>query len=132
MSFLLNRDMVVAYLRNVAPVVGRVAQHRGSLFLSAVTLMGLELWLLQVSTPVRHAVRFQAMLQLFSVASIDEPVAHRAASIGSKLRAQGRRLTTVELLVAGTAIERGWSLVTRSGSPLAGLPGLTVVDWSAP
>ena len=131
MSFLLNQDTVVAYLRNVRRVVRRFAQHQGSLFLSAVTLMGLELWLLRVNTPVRHAIRFRSILQLFTAANIDEPIAHRAASIGSKLRAQARRLTTVELLVAGTAIERGYTLVTHNGVLYANIPGLTVVDWSA-
>lgn len=132
MSFLLTRDTVAAHLRNMRRVVHRFTQHRGSVFLSAATLMDVELWLLRVNTPLRYAIRFQALVRLLTVAAIDEPIAHRAASIGNRIRAQGRRLTMLELLAAGTAVERGYTLVTRHGALYANIPGLTVVDWSAP
>lgn len=132
MSFLLNRDPCVAFLRNSPRLVNRFARRRGSLVVSAATVMSLELWLLRVNTPVNLSFGYRAMTQLVAVANIDEAIAHRAASIGSNLYAQGRRPNTVEFLVAGTAVERGLTLVTRNGTPYANIPGLTVVDWLAP
>ncbi len=132
MSFLLNRDACLAVLRGVRAVARRCTANAGVLHVSAVTIMGVELWLLQPSTPVRQAQGYQAMIQAYRVVAVDDAVAHRAAMLGHALRRQGHRLNTVNLLVAATALEHGLTLITHDGQRFAHIPGLTVVDWTAP
>jgi tRNA(fMet)-specific endonuclease VapC len=68
-------------------------------------------------------------MQQIQLAEVDEPIAHRAAVIGNSLSTQGRRMNTTDLLIAGTALVRGLTLVTPQVQDFAQVPGLTVVDW---
>ena len=132
MSFLLQRDTCTACIRKVPWVTGRVLQHQGALYVSAVTVMTLELWLTHWKTPSRYLQTYAALMQGLAVLSVDESVAHRAAGIGTRLRIQGRPLNTVDLLIAATALEHSLTLVTHVTQVYASVPGLAVVDWLVP
>jgi predicted nucleic acid-binding protein len=73
-----------------------------------------------------------AMLGQVKLLNVDEPIAHQAARIHNALRAPRRRVTTADLLIAANAMVHGLTLVTHSIQVFAGVPGLTVVDWSVP
>jgi predicted nucleic acid-binding protein len=132
MSFLLHLDACVAYLRRRRWVVHHASQHRRQLHVAAVTITELELWLVRATTPSRYLFRYQALLQDLIVLPVDDAIAHRAAAIGSRLRSQRRTVPIPALLVAGTAVVHGFTLVTRQGTTFAGIPGLSVVDWCIP
>jgi predicted nucleic acid-binding protein len=132
MSYLIDRDICMAFLRNVRRVVNRFVQHRSELHLSVMTIMSLEMWLLRVRTPVRHATGYQALLQNVTIVDVNDPIAHRAAVIGNRLQGLQPGLNTTQLVLAATALEQQLSLVTRSTARYANIAGLIVVDWMAP
>jgi tRNA(fMet)-specific endonuclease VapC len=74
---------------------------------------------------------FRSFLQDVAVVSVDDPIAHQAAMLGARLRRQGQRLNTVNLVSAATALVRGFTLVTHS-QVFAPVPGLSVPDWLVP
>jgi predicted nucleic acid-binding protein len=132
MSFLLNRDACVGFLKQSRRIVRRCTTHPSQLRVSAITMMSLEMWLLRSRSYSTHAAGFRLLLQLFQVVSVDDAVAHRAAVLGHGLRSQRRRMNTTNLLVAATALEHGLTLVTRQGGSFSAVSGLLVVDWAAP
>ena len=95
-------------------------------------VVGLELWVVRAQTPSRYMQVYIALSQQLKVVSVDEAIAHRAAGTASRLRVQGRRIDTVDLLVAATALVHGLTLVTHSPQIYAHVPGLTMADWLIP
>jgi tRNA(fMet)-specific endonuclease VapC len=132
MSFLLYHDTCAAFVRNLPAVVGRFGHHRGLLHVSAVTVTGLELWLLQRRTPLRYQQVYTAMLGAVQVLSVDEGIAHQAALVGGRFLAQGRRPNPIDLLIAATALLQNLTLVTHDLQPFVGIPGLSIEDWTVP
>jgi tRNA(fMet)-specific endonuclease VapC len=66
------------------------------------------------------------------IAEFDEADAVAAASAKAALAAQGRMIGPYDLMIAGQALARGWTLVTSNAREFARVDGLTVEDWRAP
>jgi tRNA(fMet)-specific endonuclease VapC len=132
MSFLISLDTCIAFVRAAPLVTARVIQHQGSLQTSAVTMMGVALWLLRPGVPLRHHQGYIAITQQMTVVAIDEPVAFRAARLGANLRHGRPRLSPIDLLVAATALEHGLSLVSHNLQHFSRVPSLSVIDWMVP
>lgn len=88
MSFLVHLDACIDYVRNAPLVTSRAQQNAGVTHVSAVTLMGLALWLFQPKTPFRYHQGYAAVTQQLRVLPVDEPIAFRAARLGARLRRQ--------------------------------------------
>jgi predicted nucleic acid-binding protein len=132
MSFLLDSNTCVAVVRNAPLVSGRCAQHRGSLYLSTVSVTEVTGWLLRARTPIRYGQVFLALVANLMLLDVTEPIAHRAAMIGSWLRQRNQRLGLADLLIAATALEHNLTLVTRSPRSFIAIPGLVVINWAVP
>jgi predicted nucleic acid-binding protein len=102
------------------------------LFVSAVTVLELELWLLDPNTPVRRQFAYGAMRHGLRTLPVDENVAHAAARVGARQSAGGRRMTLTDLLIAATAAVHNLTLATRGSQAFAGYPGLALADWLVP
>jgi predicted nucleic acid-binding protein len=95
-------------------------------------MFGLSQWLLRPGAPIRYHQGYVVLLQQAKVIALDEPIAFRAARIGSRLRRQSPRLGTIDLFVAATALEHHFTLVTHDISHYAQIPGLASADWTVP
>jgi predicted nucleic acid-binding protein len=132
MSFLSHLDVCAAYARKVPSVINRFVQYRGQMHISALTIMGLELWLLHKGTPVRYMQAYAAIMRQLAVLDVNEAIAHRGAVLGSQLSGQGRRMSTIDLLVAATALVHNLTRMAHNMQDFANVPGLAVVDWLVP
>jgi tRNA(fMet)-specific endonuclease VapC len=132
MSFLLPKDTFCSWLRGNRALHRWFLQNQGKLHVSVVTITEVELWLLQPNTPVRFLQTYQALWNVVTLLNVDDTIARRAASLGSTLRGQGTGLSTVNLLIAATALVHNLTLVIHSPAFSAPVPGLTVVDWMIP
>ncbi len=133
MSFLLEMNTCRAFLKGNRLAHSRFLQYQGRLFVSAVTILEMELWLLHRNTPSRHQFVYGAMRNDLQVLVVDDGVAHVAARTGARQAAGGKRMSLTDLLVTATAVVHGLTLVTHGPQTLfAQVPGLVVVDWLAP
>jgi tRNA(fMet)-specific endonuclease VapC len=132
MSFLIEQDTAEAWVRGVPLVRTHFPRHQGGLYLSTVTVMGLELWLLHPRTPGRHMQTYAALMQQIKLLNVDDAIAHQAALVGNTFRNQGQRVGAVDLLLAATALVHGLTVVTHSPQVYAQVPGLTLTDWLTP
>jgi predicted nucleic acid-binding protein len=113
MTFVLAIDACTTWFSGHRRVRPRIAHHQGQLYLSALTMMPLERWLLRLSTPASVRAGYNVFLNLITLADLNEAIAHRAVAIERQLQRQGHRLGVFALVAAATALERGFALVTR-------------------
>lgn len=53
-----------------------------------------------------------------------------AARVRADLERAGRRIGSLDLLIAGQAVARGWTLVTGNLKHFVGIGGLPLMDWT--
>src|SRR5262249_4752688 len=114
------------------PVRNRFVQNVGKLHVSVVTITEVEIWLLRPNTPAGLMIGYQVLWNDLLLLNVGDTIAHRAASLGSALQPSRPGLSTLNLLVAATALVHNLTLVTHSPVFSAPVPGLTVVDWMIP
>ena len=56
----------------------------------------------------------------------------QAQAIFQRLRAQRRRIGTLDLRIAAIVLSREATLVTRNRQDFAGIPSRSIADWSVP
>jgi tRNA(fMet)-specific endonuclease VapC len=67
-----------------------------------------------------------------SVEPFDEGDMIAAARIRAALAKPGRPIGPYDLLIAGQALARGWTVVTANTHEFARIEGLNVIDWTSP
>ena len=55
-----------------------------------------------------------------------------SATVRANLRRRGLNIGAYDLLIAGQALARGWTVVTANTREFARIEGLNVIDWTAP
>ncbi len=132
MSFLLNRDTCLAWLRGHRLVQARCLQHQNDIRIAAPTVMELAMWLLRPRTAFRHQLVYRTLMQHAQVVNLDRNLAERAAVIAATSSRPGIRLAPIDWMVVATALEQGLTLVTHDTQRYAHITGLTLVDWMVP
>jgi predicted nucleic acid-binding protein len=132
MSFLLNRDTSIAWLRHNRLVQARCLQHQNDVRVAAPTIMELARWLLRPRVSIRHQLVYWTLMQHVPVVSLDRNLAERAALVALNSSKTGFRLAPIDWMVIATALEAGLTLVTHDIQRYAHILGLTLVDWMTP
>jgi predicted nucleic acid-binding protein len=77
--------------------------------------------------------RFRELLEnQYAVLSFDTAAADTFGNLSAILRRQGKPRPALDLMIAATACHHGLILATLNARDFAGIPGLTVEDWSGP
>jgi tRNA(fMet)-specific endonuclease VapC len=87
---------------------------------------------LRLADGARRQAMLGALDQLaatLAVAAFDAAAAVVAARIRAALEAQGTPIGPIDTLIAGTAIARGATLVTRNLREFERVPGLSLENW---
>ncbi|HLI66990.1 MAG TPA: type II toxin-antitoxin system VapC family toxin [Caulobacteraceae bacterium] len=82
--------------------------------------------------PYGELVRVRAALADIPIEPLDEDDVVTAAEIGAGLARRGMGIGTLDLLIAGQALARGWTLVTANLREFSRIEGLNVIDWTEP
>jgi tRNA(fMet)-specific endonuclease VapC len=83
----------------------------------------------------RHALQKAALTNLLTVVvatPLEPEHAAQAATLKAILAAQRTPIGAYDLLIAGQALARGWTVVTADTREFSRVPGLTVEDWTQP
>jgi len=70
-------------------------------------------------------------LEGVAIEPLDEKDVGVAALVRYELRRAGTPIGPYDLLIAGQALSRGWTLVTSNSKEFERVPGLKLEDWSA-
>ncbi len=90
-----------------------------------------ELRRLPASSPAKRALdRFiDEVMSLYEVAPLDREAAEEAAKLANAMAKRGRHIQHLDTLIAGIALARGATLVTRD-KDFKGVANLKIEDWS--
>ncbi len=70
----------------------------------------------------------EAVIGIFPAFSFDLPAARIHAQLWADLAAAGNLIGPHDLIVAATAVARGWAVATSNGKEFSRIPGLTVIE----
>ncbi len=131
MRYLLDTCTVSDFVKGLPGVIQRIRQTEpGLLAVSVVTRMELDFGL--ALNPDRARKYAPLLDDFFSVvATLDFKVAdaEASASLRASLRQQGRPIGAYDVLIAGTAVARGLSVVTSNTGEFERIAGLRVENW---
>lgn len=85
----------------------------------------------QSAAPARRAAQLDALLDQCLVADFKNEDAAAAGRVDADLRRRGRPIGDIDTLIAGQALARGWTVVTRNVRHFGRVDGLPIIDWSA-
>jgi predicted nucleic acid-binding protein len=115
MSYLVDSDWVVDYLKGKPAAVSllQLLAPQG-LAISVITLSEVDEDIYYGTDPERNEGVFRQFLKGSRVLPITSRIARRFARISGDLRQQGLLIDQPDLLIAATAIEHDFTLVTRN------------------
>lgn len=82
--------------------------------------------------PDRHTEQARRLLNDHDIAEWSPSDAYAAARLRAQLRREGRTTGSFDTLLAGQALNRGWTLVTANTREFSRIDGLAIEDWSLP
>lgn len=127
-KFLLDTNAVIALLKAHAGLLARLRQYEPSDFgLSSIVLHELYYGAYKSQRRRENLARIEALR--FEIVTFDADDARRAGELRAALAAAGTPIGPYDALIAGQALARDVTLVTRNFSEFARVEGLRVENW---
>lgn len=132
MKYLLDTNHVGLAVRPESPVARRMREVRWeghALGTCIPVLREIEAGLLQVRNPAAYRHQLERVLRVVRVWPLDRPCARGYGRLYNELRARGRVLSQVDLMVAALAEQLNATLITTDRD-FEAVESLRVEDWS--
>ncbi len=131
MGVLLDTNTVIFFTKGHPQVVARWERQRPQdLHLSTLTVHELLVGAESAERPEPRRSIVTVLSRTLPVLDFTAADAACSARIQAQLSAQGQRIGTVDVLLAGTALARGLTIVTNNTREFSRVPGLRVEDWT--
>lgn len=82
--------------------------------------------------PAAELAKVRFALSQVLIEPFDEADMNAAAKLSGMLIKRGQSIGPFDLLIAGQALARDWTVVTANTREFARIDGLKVIDWTAP
>lgn len=82
------------------------------------------------AAPERRLAQLEELLLQFSEPEFTPDDGSASGRLRATLLKQGRPIGDIDTLIAGQALARGWTVVTRNVRHFGRVPGLPLIDWS--
>lgn len=131
MKYLLDANVVIAFLRGRNAILDRRVQrhHPAELAISSIVSHELYFGAFRSARPSHQAARVDALP--LQVLDFDREDARHAGEIRAKLTSRGTLVGPYDVLIAGQARARDMVLVTQNTREFARVPGLRIEDWNS-
>lgn len=131
MAYLLDTNIVSLALKNNFRVTAEIAQlksQRQILSISCVTYFEVKRGLFAVNA-IKQLERFDNFCKDYQIIFLDDlAILEKASEIHANLRLRGLPIQTEDILIAATAIVKGFILVSND-SDLLRVEGLSLENW---
>lgn len=130
MKFLFDTNAVIALFKAHGGLLTRVRQYQPEDF-AVSSLVAHELYFgaYRSQRTVENLARVEALQ--FEVLEFDREDARRAGELRALLAASGSPIGPYDFLIAGQAIARGLTLISRNIGEFQRVGGMRVEDWEA-
>ena len=128
--YVLDTNTLSYFFRGEGRVADRLlAVSPSDVAIPAVVLFEIETGIARSPQAARRREQLDRALGAVRILPFGQREARTAATIRARLEAAGRRLGPYDVLIAGTALAHGATLVTRNVREFRRVPGLVVEDW---
>jgi tRNA(fMet)-specific endonuclease VapC len=128
--FALDTNTVIYFFKGTGRVQERLlATPPSEIAIPAVVVYELEAGIAQSTHSAKRRAQLDELLGILRVLPLDEAAAKAAAQAEAVLRAAGKPIGPMDTLIAGTALARRATLVTRNTAEFRRVRGLSIVDW---
>ena len=100
------------------------------IFVSSLVVHELMTGALKSERPPEHMQRLDNLLRRLEVTDFSADDAISSARVRADLEGAGRAIGVVDTLIAGQALARGWTVVTKDVKHFIRVDGLVLIDWS--
>jgi tRNA(fMet)-specific endonuclease VapC len=127
---LVDANTIIHYLKGREPVVAHwQAASPRELAIPSIAAYEIQYGMLKLGSPRRHAV-VAGLLSSLEQVEFDREAARESARIRVELEGRGLVIGPMDLLIAGTALSRGATLVTNNTKEFSRIKGLQLSDWT--
>lgn len=136
MSISLDTNAAVEIIRGRLPhfrdCLAQVDREGQSLHLSPIVFHELMYGAHKSDRPVHHMAQVDRLASQLTLESWTPEDGLAAARLRAELRLSGLRIGGFDVLIAGQALNRGWTVVTANIREFIRVKGLPLEDWSDP
>lgn len=126
----LNTNTLIYYFKNQGQVAQKLAAVAPQeIIISTIVLFELQVGIAKSTSPSKRIQQLQQLLSRVSVVPFDRAAATAAATIRAQLEQQGMPIGPIDGLIAGVAVARQATIVTRNIGEFSRVAGLSIVDW---
>ena len=128
--FVLDTNSVIYFFKGSGRIAERLAATSPSdVRLPAVVLYELEVGIAGSAAPARRRAQLAEFLSAVEVLPFGAAEAVRAATVRARLERAGKPIGPLDVLIAGTALAHGATLVTHNMAEFGRVEGLELADW---
>ena len=129
--YLLDSDTVIFLLRGDPKVTKNLEAHAGDpKAISVITYGELLFGAKRSARPLANMARVRSVAELLPVIGVSPPVMETFASLKAELEQRGRKVDDFDLIIASTAIQLDYALVTNNTRHFRDIPGLRIDNWA--
>jgi tRNA(fMet)-specific endonuclease VapC len=135
LTIALDTNVVIDLLRRRSLLVRQrflQASAREPLLISLIVFHELRYGVAASPRPAAHRAQLDFLLKQLKIEPLSEKDVIAAAEIRARLKAPGRGIGPYDSLIAGQALNRGWTLVTANTREFERVEGLNIEDWALP
>jgi tRNA(fMet)-specific endonuclease VapC len=126
----LDTNTLIYYFKNQGQVAQKLAAVAPQeIIISTIVLFELQVGIAKSTSPSKRIQQLQQLLSRVSVVPFDRAAATAAATIRAQLEQQGMPIGPIDGLIAGVAVARQATIVTRNIGEFSRVAGLSIVDW---
>lgn len=126
----LDTNTVIHYFKGMGQVAERLLEvPPNSVAIPSVVVYEIEVGILKSGEAKKRRRQFGELLAAVTVLPFSRDEAQRAAQVRATLEDQGIPIGPLDLLIAGTALAHGATLVTRNTGEFSRVPGLMLENW---
>jgi tRNA(fMet)-specific endonuclease VapC len=128
--FVLDSNCLIYYFKRQGNVVENFLQvPPREIAIPAVALYELETGIAKSRFPERNRAQLDEVVSRITTLPFGPSEARASARIRASLEAKGRPIGPIDILIAGTALSHGATLVTHNTREFERVEGLSLVDW---
>lgn len=130
MSYLLDTNILVYAYQNRGACRQRLdSQDPAQVHLCAINVFEIERGIAKSTRPQALRLFLSDALARYPLKPLDTQAAQRAGQLRAQLEREGQPIGPYDLLIAGTALAHGLTLVTHNTAEFSRVPGLRLEDW---
>jgi tRNA(fMet)-specific endonuclease VapC len=128
--FVLDSNCLIHFFKKQGRVTEKLLETPPQeISIPAVALYELETGVAKSRHPEKTGAQLESVISWMTVLPFGLPEARASALVRASLEKQGKPIGPIDILIAGTALRHGATLVTHNTREFGRVEGLSLVDW---